>query len=93
MSSPARSRRRTPWLLGGICALLALLLVVAMVIGAIWFFALRSSPQDAVEQKKQVSLPLPLPDEQLPFFQGGHLRRFHQTGHQNRIGNLTYLPK
>ena len=36
---------------------------------------------------------LQLPDEQLPFFQGGHLRRFHQTGHQNRIGNLTYLPK
>lgn len=50
MSSPARPRRRAPWIIGGICALLALLLVAAVVIGAIWFFALRSTPQDAVEQ-------------------------------------------
>lgn len=50
MSSPARPRRRTPWIIGGICALLALLLVAAGVIVAIRFFALRSTPQDAVEQ-------------------------------------------
>lgn len=50
MSSPARPRRRTPWIIGGACALLALVLVTAMVIGAIWFFNSRSTPQDAVEQ-------------------------------------------
>ena len=55
MSSPARPRRRPPWLLGGICALLGLLLVAAVAIGAIWFFALRSSPQDAVEQFYEAS--------------------------------------
>lgn len=37
-------------MIGGICALLALLLVAAGVIGGIWFFAQRSTPQDTVEQ-------------------------------------------
>jgi hypothetical protein len=50
MSSPASPRRRAPWIIGGICALLALLLVVALVIGVILFLTLRSTPEDAVEQ-------------------------------------------
>ena len=54
-ATPGPSRRRAPWIIGGICALLTLLLVAAVVIGAIWFFALRSTPQDAVEQYYEAS--------------------------------------
>lgn len=50
VASPSRPRRRAAWIVGGICALLALLLAAAVAFGAIWFFALRSTPQDAVEQ-------------------------------------------
>lgn len=45
-----RSRGPLPWILGGVCALLMLLLAGAVALGALWFFVLRPSPQDAVEQ-------------------------------------------
>ena len=46
---PRPSRRKLPWILGGLCALLAFLLAVAVAIGAVWFFVLRESPQDVAE--------------------------------------------
>lgn len=45
-----RSRSRLPWLIGGLCALLALIVGAVAVIGALWFLVLRPTPQDAVEQ-------------------------------------------
>lgn len=49
-SSPSPARRAAPWIIGGLCGLLAVLLVIVLAIGAIWYFALRSTPQGTVEQ-------------------------------------------
>lgn len=48
--SGGSSRRRLPWILGGICALVAFVVVIAMVIGSIWYFALRETPRSTVEE-------------------------------------------
>ncbi|WP_157975648.1 hypothetical protein [Brachybacterium sp. YJGR34] len=42
-------RSKAPWIIGGACCtLLALALVVATVLGAVWFLALRETPMDVV---------------------------------------------
>jgi len=46
---PNRSRRLLPWILGGVCALIALVVVLVLVVGAVWYFALRQTPESAVE--------------------------------------------
>ena len=46
---PRRPRGRLPWILGGVCALLVLLLAAVVAIGSVWFFVLRESPQDVAE--------------------------------------------
>ena len=51
---PRPSRRKLPWILGGLCALLVLLVAVAVAIGAVWFFVLRESPQDVAETYLEV---------------------------------------
>ena len=47
---PRRPRGKLPWILGGACALLVLLLAAVVALGALWFFVLRESPQDVTEK-------------------------------------------
>lgn len=44
-----RSRSLLPWILGGVCALIAIVVVLVLVAGAVWYFALRQTPESAVE--------------------------------------------
>ncbi|MGO1408291.1 MAG: Rv0361 family membrane protein [Brachybacterium sp.] len=52
-SVPAQSGRRPrsllPWILGGVCALIALIVGIVVIAGSIWYFALRETPQSVVE--------------------------------------------
>lgn len=45
-----RSRSPLPWILGGVCALIAIVVVLALVAGAVWYFALRQTPEDVIEE-------------------------------------------
>lgn len=45
-----RPRSRRLWVLGGVCALLALVVGAVAVLGALWFLVLRQTPEDAVER-------------------------------------------
>ncbi|MGP9681799.1 MULTISPECIES: Rv0361 family membrane protein [unclassified Brachybacterium] len=47
---PNRSRRLLPWILGGVCALIAIVVVLVLVAGAVWYFALRQTPEDVIEE-------------------------------------------
>lgn len=49
-SSAPRPRNRVAWIIGGLCAVVALLVAVAVAVGAIWFFMLRQTPEDTVEK-------------------------------------------
>ncbi|MFC7376835.1 hypothetical protein ACFQS2_06855 [Brachybacterium sp. GCM10030267] len=44
------SRSKLPWIIGGCCALLALVTALVAVVGGVWFFALRETPEDVVQQ-------------------------------------------
>ena len=49
-SQPARRPRSLlPWILGGVCALIALVVALVVVAGSIWYFALRETPESVVE--------------------------------------------
>ncbi|WP_193103326.1 nuclear transport factor 2 family protein [Brachybacterium sp. FME24] len=44
-----RPRSKAPWIIGGVCALIAIVVVIVLVVGAVWYFALRQTPQSTVE--------------------------------------------
>lgn len=46
---PNRSRRLLPWILGGVCAFITIVVVLVLAAGAVWYFALRETPQSVVE--------------------------------------------
>lgn len=46
----SRPRRLLPRIIGGVCALIALIVAIALVLGAVWYFALRQTPESVMEE-------------------------------------------
>jgi hypothetical protein len=43
--------RQAPWIIGGLCAAAVLLVGVVLIIAAIWYVALRQSPESSLEDR------------------------------------------